>query len=263
MDALAPLGLEEARAADLSPSEREHVVQAMILMTIIDGDATDREARVVSDFARALSVSDPRVENLVQLAKGRALAMKWDLTRRGYAKDEFFRTAREEGLHGLYATFGPIIGAGNDADVARRYNDLGKLPAGTVGRAYWDFIVGNDLSFPGEKNGLGERGVWHDMLHVIGGYPITPIGEAEVVAFMAGFRREDPFFWIFTVVLQFQVGLRISPFAPGVPMQIDPKSFMRHHERGARVTIDLSRDWDFRRDFTRPLEEVRRELAVI
>jgi hypothetical protein len=48
-----------------------------------------------------------------------------------------------------------------------------------------------------------------------------------------------------------------------VPMQIDPKSFMRHHERGARVKIDLSRDWDFRADFTRPLEEVRRELAVI
>jgi hypothetical protein len=263
VDALAPLTLDELRAADLSASEREHVVQAMILMTIIDGDASEREARVVSDFAKVLAVDDPRVENIVQLAKGRALTMKWDLTRKGYAKDEFLRTAREEGLHGLYATFGPIIGAGNDAEVAKRYNDLGKLPAGTVGRAYWDFIVRNDLSFPGEKNGLGERGVWHDMLHVMGGYPITPIGEAEVVAFMAGFRREDPFFWIFTVVLQFQVGLRISPFAPGVPHQIDPKSFVRHHERGARVKIDLSRDWDFRADFTRPLDEVRRELGVV
>ena len=100
------------------------------------------------------------------------------------------------------------------------------------------------------------------MLHVVGGYPITPIGEAEVVAFMAGFRREDPFFWIFTVVLQFQVGLRISPFAPGVPHQIDPKSFVRHHERGARVKIDISRDWSFRAEWQRPVADVRRDLGV-
>ncbi len=263
VDALEPLHADDLRESDLAPAEREHVIQAMILMAIIDGDVTEEEARTVQAFADALGVAEPRVENLVQLAHHRALTMKWDLTRKGYAKDEFFRTAREEGLHGLYMTFGPIVGVGNDAEIARKYNDLGKLPAGTLGRAYWDFIVGNDLSFPGEKNGLGERGVWHDMIHVVGGYPITPVGEAEVVAFMAGFRREDPFFWIFTVVLQFQIGLRISPFAPGVPHQIDPKSFVRHHARGAKVKIDLSRDWDFRRDFARPLDEVRRDLGVI
>src|SRR4249919_580428 len=61
VDALVPLSLEELRATNLSPAEREHVVQAMILMTIIDGDASDREARVVSDFAEALDVSEPRV----------------------------------------------------------------------------------------------------------------------------------------------------------------------------------------------------------
>jgi len=263
VDALAPLTIDELGDTDMSAAEREHVIQAMILMTIIDGDATAPEAAVVTNFAKTLSVDDPRVRNIEQLAKGRALAMQWDLTRKGYAKDEFFRTAREEGLHGIYATFGPIVGMGNDAEVAKRYNDLGKLPAGTLGRAYWDFIVQNELSFPGEKNGLGERGVWHDMLHVVGGYPITPVGEAEVVAFMAGFRREDPFFWIFTVVLQFQVGLRISPFAPGVPHQIDPKSFVRHHERGAAVLVDISRDWDFRADFASPLDQVREKLGVV
>jgi tellurite resistance protein len=263
VEAITPLTIDEARALDLAPSEREHVIQSMILTAIIDGELTESEAAVVTAFADALSVEEPRARNLAQLAHGRALAMKWDLTRKGYARDEFFRTAREEGFHGLYNTFGPIVGVGRDADVARKYNDLGKRPLGTLGRAYWEFIVQNDLSFPGEKGGLGERGVWHDMIHVMGGYPITPVGEAEVVAFMAGFRREDPFFWLFTVVLQFQIGLRISPFAPGVPHQIDPKSFARHHERGTHVLVDLSRDWDFRRDLDRPLADLRRELGVI
>lgn len=259
---LAPLKPGELAALDLPPLEREHLVQAAMLMAVIDGDVTESEARVVRAMADALGVDEPRVRNLEQLATKRVEAMKFDLTRRGYARDELFRTAHEEGLRGLYRTFGPLAGLAANPEIARRYNDLGKLAAGTLGRAYWEFIVGNELSFPGEKGGIGERGVWHDMLHVMGGYPITPIGEAEVVAFMAGFRREDPFFWLFTVALQFQVGVRISPFAPGVPHQIDPRSFVRHHERGAKVKRDLSRDWDFRADWTRPLDALRAELGV-
>jgi tellurite resistance protein len=259
---LEPIRGPELAAMRFAAGESERFVQAAILMAVIDGEVRDVEVDVVSELARALHVDEPRVHNITQLARGRVDAMKWDLTRKGYARDEFLRTAHEEGVRGLYRTFGPIVGLGGDADLARRYNDLGKLPAGTLGRSYWEFIVANDLSFPGEKNGLGERGVWHDMLHVMGGYPITPVGEAEVVAFMAGFRREDPFFWLFTVALQFQIGVRISPFAPGVPHQIDPKRFVRHHARGARVKTDLSADWDFRADYARPLEDVRREHGV-
>lgn len=262
LEELAPIDEKELASLDLESTEREHIVQAAILMTVIDGDVTESEARAVRGMACALGVDEPRVKNIEQLARGRIDSMKWDLTRKGYARDEFFRTARAEGLHGLYMTFGPIAGIGTDADLARRYNDLGKLAPGSVGRSYWEFIVKNDLSFPGEKNGLGERGVWHDMLHVVGGYPITPIGEAEVVAFMAGFRREDPFFWLFTVALQFQIGLRISPFAPGVPDQIDPRAFVRHHARGAKVKIDISSDWNFRAEWERPLDAVREELGV-
>lgn len=260
--ALEPLGDLELRALDLEKSEREHLVQAVILMAVIDGEVTESEARCVERMAQALGVDDARVQNLIQLAHGRVLAMKWDLTRRGYARDELLRTARDEGLAGVYAAFGPIVGLGRDPALAQRYIALGALPHGTVGRAYFDFITRNDLGFPGEQGGLGERGVWHDMLHVVGDYPITPRGEAEVVAFMAGFRREDPFFWIFTVALQFQVGLRISPFAPGVPHTIDPRSFVRHHARGARVKMDLSTDWHFRADWARPLDAVRAELGV-
>ena len=101
------------------------------------------------------------------------------------------------------------------------------------------------------------------MIHVAGGYPVDPIGEAEVVAFMAGFRREDPFFWLFTVALQFQVGLVISPFAPGVPDQIDPRRFVLHHKRGSLVKIDLSTEWRFEEEWDANLEDVRRRLGVI
>ena len=258
---LAPLAEADPALGELEPPEREHVLQSMLLMAIMDGAASPEEAALLDAFAARLGVDEPRVRNLRQLAEGRLEFMKLDLTRKGYAKSELLATAREEGLRGLYMTFAPLVGLGRDPAIARRYIELGALPAGTVGRAYFEFVQRNDLAFPGEGP-IGERGVWHDMIHVVGGYPVTPRGEAEVVAFMAGFRREDPFFWVFTSVLQFQVGLRISPFAPGVPDQIEPRRYMLHHARGAKVTCDLSRDWDFRADFATSLEEVRRRFDV-
>lgn len=260
---LTPIEPAELAAAGLSPAESERVVQSMLLMAIMDGAGSPAEATVVEAAARALAVHEPRVHNLRQLAEGHVGLMRWDLTRRGYAKDELIRTFREEGVRGVLHTFGPLLGVGSDARTAQRWIALGELPEGTLGHAYFSFIVGNGLSFPGEDDGIGERGAWHDMLHVVGGYPIDPVGEAEVVAFMAGFRKEDPFFWLFTVALQFQVGLVISPFAPGVPDQIDPARFLRHHLRGARVRKDLSADWNFRADLARPLAEVRAELGVV
>jgi hypothetical protein len=247
---------------DLSPVEREHVLQSMLLMAIMDGAASREESAVLDAFAARLGVAEPRVHNLHQLAVGRLERMKLDLTRKGYAKSELVKTAREEGLRGLYMTFAPLVGLGHDPAIARRYIELGALPMGTVGRAYFDLLQKNDLPFPGEGP-IGERGVWHDMIHVVGGYPVTPRGEAEVVAFMAGFRREDPFFWVFTSILQFQVGLRISPFAPGVPDQVEPRRYMLHHARGAKVTCDLSVDWDFRQDFATSLEDVRHRFNVV
>jgi hypothetical protein len=249
--------------ADLSAVERERIVHAMLLMAIMDGSASVSEAKLVASIAERLDVTDARVNNLRQLADGRLRTMRFDLTRKGYAKDELVRTAKEDGLGGLYRTFGPIVGLAQDTDLARRYIAFGELPVGTVGRAYFDLITKNDLSFPGEPGGIAERGMWHDMIHVIGGYTTDPIGEAEVVSFMAGFRKEDPFFWLFTVALQFQVGLRISPFSPGVPDVIDPRRFVLHHKRGALVPLDLSTEWRFEKDWERPLEEVRRELGVV
>jgi hypothetical protein len=261
-DPAEPLAADDPALQDLDAGERERLVQSMLLMAIMDGAGSREEAALVDAFARALAVDEPRVRNLADLARGRVAHMHFDLTRRGYAASELVATVREEGLGGVYRTFGPLVGLGKDPAIVRRYNDLGTLPEGTLGRAYWSFIVDRGLDFPGE-GAIGERGVWHDMIHVLGGYDTDPVGEAEVVAFMAGFRREDPFFWVFTSVLQFQVGLRISPFAPGVPDRIDPRSYLAHHARGARVTCDLSRDWSFRDDLATPVHELRTRFNVL
>lgn len=263
VDSLAPLEPNDPALGALSPASRERVIHTMILMAIMDGAGSKSEAELVAAFAAALGVDDARVANLRQLADDRVRYMRFDLTRKGYARVELERTAREEGIAGIYKTFGPLLGLGKDADLARKYIAFGEKPEGTVGRGYFDLITKNDLSFPGEAGGLAERGLWHDMLHVIGGYGVDPVGEAEVVAFMAGFRKEDPFFWLFTVALQFQVGLVISPFAPGVPDVIDPRRFVLHNKRGSLVNADLSTEWRFHDEWGLPLSEVRARYNVV
>lgn len=263
VDDYAPLELRSLSGLDMPIADRERIVQTMMLMSVMDGSGALVEAELIEAFAKALSVEEPRLVNLRQLAEGRIDAMRWDFARKGYAKDELIQTAKDEGLRGLYRTFGPLIGLANDATLAKKYNDLGTLGEGTLGRAYWRFIVDNNLSFPGEPHGVPERGTWHDMSHVLGGYPVTPAGEALVVAFIAGYRKHDPFFWLFGVALQFQVGLKISPFAAGARDQVDPHLFVRHHTRGAQMTRDISVGWDPYPEMTRPIADVRRELNVL
>ncbi len=234
----------------------------MLLMAVIDGVGSPEEAAVVTQTATELGVHDPRVKNLRQLAEGRVRAMWLDLTRRGYAREEFLRAAKEDGVRGLWTTFAPILGLSSDG-AWHRYIAKGQLPAGTLGRAYFDFISGHDLPFPGEPRAVAERGLWHDLTHVLGGYDISPLDEALVVSFIAGYRKEDPFFWLFTIALQFQVGVRISPFSPGLTQRTEPRAFVLHHRRGSLVKKDLSVDWQFERDWERPLSEVREELNVV
>src|SRR5262249_31831434 len=153
------------------------------------------------------------------------------LARRSFARPIFERSLRERGLGAVWEIVGPMVGLGGSADLVRRYNDLGRLPEGTLGRAYWRFVVDNDLWFPGEGI-VAEAGVWHDLSHVLAGYGTEPEGEVQVVSFIAGYRREDPFFWLFTIALQFHLGVRVSPYSPPGRGYFEPERVIGALRRG-------------------------------
>jgi len=258
---LEPIEIDDAASALGDPVTRERAVQAALLVAMIDGEATMPEVTAIEHFASGLGVDDPRIANLRQLARGQVRRMWLDLARRSFAKPVFEEAIEKRGLAGAWRIVAPMIGLGKDADLARRYNDLGKLPAGTLGRAYWDFIVSNELGFPGEGV-VAEEGVWHDLSHVLGGYGVDPEGEVQVVSFIAGYRREDPFFWLFTIALQFHLGIKVSPYSPGLHGHFDPDLVLKALQRGMAMTRDLSVGWDYHADLGRPLDEVRADYGV-
>ncbi len=82
------------------------------------------------------------------------------------------------------------------------------------------------------------------------------------MSFIAGYRREDPFFWLFTIALQFHLGIKLSPYSPALLGHFDPELVLRALRRGMAMTRDLSVDYDPWPDMTRPLEEVRQAYGV-
>lgn len=259
--ALEPASAEEVAAVLPEGVLRERAVQAAIIIAMIDGIASPEEVRAIEAYAKVLGVDEPRVANLCQLEERRIRRMWIDLARRSFAKPIFEEALRARGLGGVWKIVAPMIGLGKDPDLARRYADLGALPEGTLGCAYFRFIVDNELGFPGEGV-VAEEGVWHDLTHVLAGYGTEPEGEVAVVSFIAGYRREDPFFWIFTIALQFHLGIKISPYSPNLTGHFDPEKVLTAMRRGIAMTRDLSTGWDFWPDLPLSLEEVRRKYGV-
>jgi len=259
--ALTPVTPAELSLGLTNPVARERAVQAMILTAMIDGHVDGPEADTVTRFAEALGVNEARVRNLRQLAEGRTRLLWFDLARRSFARPIFEDALRKRGLRGVWDIVGPMVGLARDPDREREYLALGELPEESLGYAYYRFIVDNELGFPGE-GAVAEEGVWHDVSHVLGGYGIDTAGEVSVVSFIAGYKREDPFFWLFTIALQFHLGVRVSPYSPRERGYFDPRRVRRALERGAAMNTDISRDWSLWEHCHRPLAAVRRELGV-
>lgn len=261
-ETLEAIDADELASATRDEQTRRRVVQAMIMTALMDERASAEEVAMVRRFAKVLAVDDPRVDNLRQLAEGQLKRMWIDLARRSFAKPVFEQAFKEHGLAGLWRIVGPMMGMAQDPRLARRYIETGELPQGTLGHAYFKFIVDNELGFPGEGI-VAESGVWHDLTHVLAGYGTDPKGEVQVVSFIAGYRKEDPFFWLFTIALQFHLGIKVSPYSPGLRGHFDPDLALGAFKRGSALVRDLSADWDYWSDMPLPLDAVRRKYGVI
>jgi len=262
LEAARGLDVSQIAAALPTAALRERALQSAMLVTLMDERVTEEESQRVRVLAKALSITEPRESALHHLAHQRT-ALAWlDLARRSFARDAFEQALRDGGPGKLYRIVGPLMGLADDAELAQRFITLGELDAGTLGRSYFEFITRNELSFPGEHRAVPEAGLWHDLTHVLAGYDTTDAEEILVVSFIAGYRKEDAFFWLFTIVLQYHLGLKVSPYSPAKRGLFDVRAAAAAYERGTHVTRDLER-WDPWPHFGRPLDEVRRELGVL
>ena len=144
---------------------------------------------------------------------------------------------------------------------------LAALPAGTLGRAYYEFMATENLSADGlveasrirrapEQDDLilfRERNrEMHDLLHMVTGYGRDALGEACVVAFSYAQTKLKGF-----AVIAFFGGLNVARRLPGQPIR---RAVWEAYRRGSKAQWLIGADWEAL--LARPLAEVRAQFTV-
>ena len=198
------------------------------------------------------------------LRRRRVLAVKRALASRSPdARRVFRRIWHEEGLLGVARAVVFVLGLHRDPPLAARFHALADCPEGSFGRAVADHFHSRGITFPGEKNGMPERMVHHDLMHVLGGYDTDPAGECELAGFYAAFADGDAFTFFVTVLATFHLGLRVSPsIVKPARGAFDPERAVAAFVRGRSVRIDVMGAWNYWELMPLPICEARARLGL-
>jgi len=257
---LPGVNASEVASIVTDPHRRKRLLQLAVVMAMVDGDVSPEQERAVRRLARALEIDDGSLAVLHDVANDSRLLTRVHMTRRLMGR--FASEAREnEGFSGLKKLFAPALGGGEDPSLAWRYEQLGLLPAGTLGRAFWEHNTVRGFAFPGEPNGIPERMVFHDFGHVLAGYDTDAPGEIQQGAFQAGFIRTDGFSFLLFVIVQFHMGIKVTPIADPQVGLFDVRKVLHAAARGAACKMDLS-TWNHWEWGQKPLDEVRAQFGI-
>jgi len=261
VDLLTSIVPGEVAEVIAQPHQRKRVVQLAAIGAMVEGEVTAAGAAAVKRLAAALAVEERGLKVLDEIAADHQFMTRFDMMRRIMGK---FGTKayEEEGLRGVRKMAALFMGGVEDAELAWKYKQLSLLPEGTLGREFWEHCAKNRFGVPGEKVGVPERLVFHDFGHVLAGYDTRPESEIQQGAFQGGFVREDGFAFLMFAVIQFHLGVKVTPVSDGYTGLFDVQKVLVAASRGAACNVDLSDHWDPFAVADAPLEQVRAEYGI-
>jgi hypothetical protein len=255
-DSLEPIPFAQLARIVTDPHQRKRVVQMAIVTALVEGTPSPATENTVRELANALEIDEGGLDVLYEITRGRALFARIDMIRR---VARFLRNTK--GFPGILRFALPMAGfADGDLALAARYRDLARCASGTFGRALYDHFLENDFKFPGEAGGIPL--VFHDVGHVLAGYSTDPQGEIQQAAFQAGYARRDGFSFLLFGILQFHMGMRITPVAKGYHGLFDVPLVLAALQRGASCKVDFSEGFDVFSHKDRNLEALRADLGI-
>lgn len=263
VEELVPITPVELAQAFPDPQLRRQLVQGLIVVSLIDGKPTERETDLVEQFAQALEVTVSEVTNLRHVLRGEMLQLRLDLVRRFWLRPKVEEIWNREGIRGLYKFVRGMMGRYENKELADRYRALEHYPSGSLGRAYWEYCRKNSFALPGEKRSAPEQILFHDCAHILSGYGTAPDEEVQVACFSAGFQRREPWIFVFFVLLQFHVGIRMTPITQARTGFFDPGKALIAIRRGAAMNIDLNDGWDYWSVMGEQVEDLRKRYNIL
>jgi hypothetical protein len=256
--ALASVAPDALARVVTDPHRRKRALQLLVVMSLVDGEARQDCEHALSLFASALEVDEAALAVIREVSEGHFLLARFDMIRR--LRGTLLRDRTIETLKSM-ATAAIL---GEDHAIAEKYRALATYPEGTLGRVLFEGWRKHGFKLPGEKGGMPERGVFHDVGHILSGYDVDPEGEIRQGAFQAGFVRNDGFGFLLFAILQFHVGVKITPIAQAEKGFFDVADVLRAVARGAACNVDLSdpEQWDFWSVAHLPVDELRARYGV-
>lgn len=268
LDTLPPITPTELAQGFTRPALREQFVQGMVVTSLVDDVPTPTQMQRMEQFAQALEVAQPAIQNIKFLTEKNSLLFRLDFMRRSHLRSMVEKQFQDQGFVGVVKGFLGLKGLIEDPELAAQYHQLENLPPESLGYQLWHHYRDNGFAFPGERFGFPAAAVFHDLCHVLGGYDTTIAGEVQVTAFIAGFRRTHPLYLLMFIMLQFSAGVKVVPIetAPTQSVLATPglaDLMVQALERGTHVNTDLTSEWDFWPDLGQPVDKVREKFNIV
>lgn len=186
---LEPTTPQAIRDALPSLEQRRELIELMVTVELLSDPIPSWLSTSIEQWAKALEVEDNSLllaRDLAQKATATAMADFYRLNWIGtldQKQPDFQNKLARDGMKAWALTVEA------DLEEARRWNELENCPAGSLGRALWDFYQKRGFAVPGIPGAANEAVAHHDWIHVLADYDTTPLGEMEVTAFMASSSR--------------------------------------------------------------------------
>jgi hypothetical protein len=258
-----PVAIEPHEVTVEGDHRRKRLVQLSALAVLLSRPVKPQSLAYLKALARHLSTHDPVIDVIDALINGRHFKVRLLAMRR--AMRVMFKEAwLAEGPWGMLRLFGAMaFKAAVNKDKLWNYKRLGLLPDGTLGREYWKHMTEVGFGFPGDVAGIADSVAYHDVAHVLAEHDITPLGEIQQGSFQGGNRREDGFFFIQFVVLQFHHGIKVTPATGPQVGQFDPRKVLWAVHRGALCNVDMTHQWNFWPLMRLPIGEARARVNLL
>jgi hypothetical protein len=180
-----PIGPEKF-AADLAGRNlafRTRIVQIMILVGLVLRPLPPEVAERITAFAFELSVDDEMLAVARRFADGSLGLAAMDFERNGYASS--WTADDAAALHTSRQLASVWDATVADAELGERWEQLERLPEGTLGRRVTEFYRARGFAYPGRTGSAPPLLAQHDWMHVLADYGTSVESELEVFALIA------------------------------------------------------------------------------
>ncbi|MBM3658288.1 MAG: hypothetical protein FJW95_02135 [Actinobacteria bacterium] len=253
---------------------RSRLVQSMIMGALVLRPLPPEVAQRVEEFAREMSVDDGMLTVARRFAAGSLGLAAFDFERNGYTAD--WAPERAASLHTSGALQSAWQECVDEPALAARWQALGDLPDGTIGRAIFEFYEARGFVFPGLPGSAPPLLAQHDWVHVLADYGSRVESELEVFAFISRANDDPRAFSLFAMVLSLfetgylRAGAGLFEAFPGqlsqdgVAQRVADalrRGALSHGRDGAPDVDFLAVDWLALAD--RPVDELRAEFGIV